>query len=261
MAASSLPPRLVGVNTKMYFDLPSTTAYVSAVARIAPSPNSSCGIFIIPSYPCLLAAHKLLEATPQVLLGAQNCHAEDSGAYTGEVSPLMLKQAGCSMVCLGHAERKRAPIKETDENVAQKAVAVIRNGMIPLVCIGEKTKSNIMSEGVGLAIRECTPQIMEVMKALPKNVSIIFAYEPVWAIGAQEPASADHVVSVVLSLRDRIREKFGEHQAGKIRILYGGSAKPGTWETLKDGVDGLFLGRFAHNVDNFEKVIEEVEAS
>ncbi len=261
MTSFSLPPRLVGVNTKMYFDLPSTTAYVSAIAKIAPSPNSSCGIFIIPSYPCLLAAHKLLEATPQVLLGAQNCHAEDSGAYTGEVSPLMLKQAGCSMVCLGHAERRRAPVKETDEDVAQKAVAVIRNGMIPLVCIGEKAKSNIMSEGVGLAIRECTPQIMEVMKVLPENVPIIFAYEPVWAIGAQEPASADHVLSVVRSLKDRIREGFGEHQAGKIRILYGGSAKPGTWETLKDGVDGLFLGRFAHNVDNFEKVIEEVEVS
>ena len=261
MTSLSLPPRLVGVNTKMYFDLPSTMAYVSAIAKIAPSPNSSCGIFIIPSYPCLLAAHKLLEATPQVLLGAQNCHAEDSGAYTGEVSPLMLKQAGCSMVCLGHAERRRAPVEETDEDVAQKAVAVIRNGMIPLVCIGEKAKSSIMSEGVGLAIRECTPQIMEVMKVLPENVPIIFAYEPVWAIGAQEPASADHVLSVVRSLKDRIREGFGEHQAGKIRILYGGSAKPGTWETLKDGVDGLFLGRFAHNVDNFEKVIEEVEVS
>ena len=261
MTTSSLPPRLVGVNTKMYFDLHSTTAYVSAIAKIAPSPNSSCGIFVIPSYPCLLAAHKLLEGTPQVLLGAQNCHAEDSGAHTGEVSPLMLKQAGCSMVCLGHAERRRAPINETDEDVAKKTVAVIRNGMIPLVCIGEKTKSNIMSEGVGLAIRECTPQIMEVIKVMPENVPIIFAYEPVWAIGAQEPASADHVVSVVRSLRDRIREKLGEHQAGKIRILYGGSAKPGTWETLKDGVDGLFLGRFAHNVDNFKKVIEEVEAS
>ena len=261
MTASSLPPRLVGVNTKMYFDLPSTTAYISAVAKIAPSPNSSCGIFIIPSYPCIEAAHKLLEATPQVLLGAQNCSAEDSGAYTGEVSPLMLKQAGCSMVCLGHAERRRAPISETDEDVAQKAVAVIRNGMTPLVCIGEKTKSNIMSEGVGLAIRESKPQIMKVMKALPGNVSIIFAYEPVWAIGAQEPASADHVVSVVRSLNDGIRETFGREQADKIRILYGGSAKPGTWETLKDGVDGLFLGRFAHNVDNFEKVIKEVEAS
>ena len=261
MAPSSLPQRLVGVNTKMYFDLPTTTAYISAIARIAPSPNSSCGIFVIPCYPCLEAAHKLLEATPQVLLGAQNCHAEDTGAYTGEVSPLMLKQAGCSMVCLGHAERRRPPVNETDEDVAQKAIAVIRNGMIPLVCIGEKTQSNIMSEGVGLAIRECTPQIMEVMKGLPGNVPIIFAYEPVWAIGAQEPASADHVLSVVPSLKDRIREVFGEHQAGMIRILYGGSAKSGTWQILKDGVDGLFLGRFAHNVDNFEKVIEEVEVS
>ena len=261
MTPSSLPLRLVGVNTKMYFDLPSTTAYTSAVARIAPSPNSSCGIFIMPSYPSLEAAHKLLEATPQVLLGAQNCSAEESGAYTGEVSPLMLKQAGCSMVCLGHAERRRAPISETDEDVAQKAVAVIRNGMIPLVCIGEKTKSNIMSEGVGLAIRESKPQIMKVMKALPGTVPIVFAYEPVWAIGAQEPASADHVVSMVQSLKDGIRETFGKEQADKIRILYGGSAKPGTWEALKDGVDGLFLGRFAHDVDNFEKVIKEVEAS
>ncbi len=261
MTPSSLPPRLVGVNTKMYFDLPSTTTYISAIAKIAPSSNSSCGIFVIPSYPCLGAAHKLLEATPQVLLGAQNCHAEDSGAYTGEVSPLMLKQAGCSMVCLGHAERRRPPINETDEDIAQKALAVIRNGMIPLVCIGEKTKSNIMSEGVGLAIKECTPQVMEVMKVLPGNVPIIFAYEPVWAIGAQEPASADHVLSVVQSLKDRIRGVLGEHQAGKIRVLYGGSAKPGTWQTLKDGVDGLFLGRFAHNVDNFKKVIEEVEVS
>ena len=165
------------------------------------------------------------------------------------------------MVCLGHAERRRSPVSETDEDVAQKAVAVIRNGMIPLVCIGEKTKSNIMSEGVGLAIRESKPQIMKVMKALPGNVPIVFAYEPVWAIGAQEPASADHVVSVVQSLKDSIREVFGKEQADKTRILYGGSAKPGTWETLKDGVDGLFLGRFAHNVDNFEKVIKEVEAS
>ena len=258
MAAPPLPKRLVGVNTKMYFDLPTTTAYISSVSKIAPPADSSCGIFIIPSYPCLVAAHKLLEATPQVSLGAQNCHTEDSGAYTGEVSALVLKQMGCSMVCVGHAERRRAPINETDEVVAKKAKAVVRNGMIPLVCIGEKAKSNIMSEGVGLAIKECSPQVMEVLRAVPGDAPIVFAYEPVWAIGAQEPASADHVLAVVQNLKKLVDTVEGKTE---VRILYGGSAKPGIWQTLKDGLDGLFLGRFAHDVENFEKVIREVEES
>ena len=160
------------------------------------------------------------------------------------------------MVCLGHAERRRAPVNETNEVVAKKAKAVVRNGMIPLICIGEKAKSNIMSEGVGLAIKECSPQIMEVLQAVPKDAPIVFAYEPVWAIGAQEPASADHVLAVVNSLKDLTDKVEGKTE---VRILYGGSAKPGTWQTMKDGVDGLFLGRFAHNVENFKKVIREVQ--
>ena len=161
-------------------------------------------------------------------------------------------------MCLGHAERRRAPINEADDVIAKKAKAVVRNGMIPLVCIGEKTKSNIMSEGVGLAIRECSPQIMEVLRAVPGDAPIIFAYEPVWAIGVQEPASADHVLAVVKSLKSLVDTVEGKTE---VRILYGGSAKPGTWQTLKAGLDGLFLGRFAHNVESFEKVIREVEGS
>lgn len=255
MAVPSLPKRLVGVNTKMYFDLPATTSYISALSKLAPPSNSSTGIFIIPSYPCLGSAASLLESTPQVLLGAQNCYAEDSGAHTGEVSPLMLKQVGCSMVILGHAERRRAPFNESDKDVAAKATAVVQNGMIPLVCIGEKNKSNIMSEGVGIAIRECTTQVLEVLRSIPGDAPIIFAYEPVWAIGAQEPASADHVLAVAKSLKDLI----GSQGKREFRVLYGGSAKPGTWAKLKAGLDGLFLGRFAHNVENFEKVTQEVQ--
>lgn len=255
MAFPSLPKRLVGVNTKMYFDFPTTTSYISAVSKIAASANSLTGIFIIPSYPCMEAATHILEATPQILLGAQNCHVEDTGAHTGEVSPLMLKQMGCSMVILGHAERRSAPFNETDAVVAAKAKAVVRNGMIPLVCIGEKGKSNIMSEGVGIAIRECSSQINAILQAIPGDAPIVFAYEPVWAIGAQEPAYAGHVLAVAKSLKILI-EKEGKREA---RILYGGSARPGTWATLKAGLDGLFLGRFAHDVGNFEKVLQEVQ--
>ncbi len=259
MAPPNLPERLVGVNLKMYFDAPSTTSYLTAIAKfVAPPASISTGVFILPSYPCLASASDLLDMTPQVILGAQNCHSEDSGAHTGEVSPLMLKQVGCRIVCLGHAERRRAPFNETDEVVATKARAVVRNGMIPLVCIGEKSQSGIMSEGVGLAVRECSPQVMSILRAVPGDAPIIFAYEPVWAIGAQEPASADHVLAVVKSLKQLIGTMEGR---AEVRILYGGSAKPGTWRTLKEGLDGLFLGRFAHDVGNFERVVKEIEAS
>ena len=259
MASPKLPKRLVGVNLKMYFDAPSTTSYITAIAKIvAPPASVSTGIFILPSYPCLASASDFLDMTPQVILGAQDCHSEDSGAHTGEVSPLMLKQVGCRMVCLGHAERRRAPFNETDEVVATKAKAAVRNGMIPLVCIGEKSQSSIVSEGVGLAIRECSPQVMSILRAVSGDAPIIFAYEPVWAIGAQEPASADHVLAVVKNLKELIGT-VGER--AEVRILYGGSAKPGTWGTLKEVVDGLFLGRFAHDVGNFEKVVKEIEES
>ena len=259
MASPKLPKRLVGVNLKMYFDAPSTTSYITAIAKIvAPPASVSTGIFILPSYPCLASASDFLDMTPQVILGAQDCHSEDSGAHTGEVSPLMLKQVGCRMVCLGHAERRRAPFNETDEVVAIKAKAVVRNGMIPLICIGEKSQSRIVSEGVGLAIRECSPQVMSILRAVSGDAPIIFAYEPVWAIGAQEPASADHVLAVVKNLKELIGT-VGER--AEVRVLYGGSAKPGTWGTLKEAVDGLFLGRFAHDVGNFEKVVKEIEES
>lgn len=259
MNPPTLPDRLVGVNLKMYFDAPSTTSYITAIAKlVAPPASISTGIFVLPSYPCLASALDLLKMTPQVMLGAQNCHSEDSGAHTGEVSPLVLKQVGCRMVCLGHAERRRAPFNETDEVVATKVSAVVRNGMIPLVCIGEKSQSGIMSEGVGVAIRECSPQIISIIRTVPLDAPIIFAYEPVWAIGAQEPASADHVLAVVKSLKQLV---WSVKKRADVRILYGGSAMPGTWGTLKEGLDGLFLGRFAHEVGNLERVIREVEES
>ena len=168
MANFPLPHRLVGISSKMYWDFPTTTSYVSALAKAYPSPTP-CGLFIIPSFPTLSDARSLLKFTPHILLGAQDCHWDNYGAYTGSVSPLMLKQSGCEIVELGHAERRRDPFNETDEMVASKAQAVTRNDMIPLVCIGEKrqSKSGIMSEGVGIAVREVLPQVEAVLQAIP----------------------------------------------------------------------------------------------
>ena len=172
----------------------------------------------------------------------------------------MLRQLGCTIVELGHAERRRAPVHETDELVARKARAVVRNRMVPLVCIGEtgRSKSGIVSEGVGIAVREVVPQLKAVLAAVPEDAGVIFAYEPVWAIGAAEPASSDHVLAVVGELR-RVVAAMGRVEG--VRVLYGGSAGPGTWEGLKTGLDGLFLGRFGHDLDSVKRVVEEVGKS
>lgn len=166
----------------------------------------------------------------------------------------MLSELGCRIVEIGHAER-RALFHESNTDVAKKAAAAARNGLIPLVCIGETERA----KGVlSMAVGDCAAQINAVLndKALPPDAEVILAYEPVWAIGAAAPASAEHVLGVVGALRELPSLKA--RKEGSVRIVYGGSAGPGLFEQLKGGVDGLFLGRFAHNVEAFVQTIREV---
>ncbi|KAF8859090.1 Triosephosphate isomerase [Acephala macrosclerotiorum] len=248
MSSSSPAKRTVGVSLKMYFDLEKTAEYIRACAPLAPHALShSVDIFVVPDFLSLTAASTVLRLeAPTIRLGAQDCFWEDNGAYTGEVSPVVLKSIGCSLVELGHAERRRL-FGETDEQVAKKARAAVRNGMTPLICIGEKNKGTVEE-----AVEECRPQIESILGVTDEE--IIFAYEPVWAIGQPKPASAEYVVSVTKELRRLCGQR-------PVRFLYGGSAGPGTFDAMREGVDGLFLGRFAHDIKNFYEVIREVGAS
>jgi triosephosphate isomerase len=245
MAQTVSRKRTVGVSLKMYFDLEKTVEYVRACTPLASHALShNVDIFIIPDFLTLTAVSTALRLeAPTIRLGAQDCFWEDSGAYTGEVSPAVLKSIGCSLVELGHAERRKL-FGETDVEVAKKAKAATRNGMTPLVCIGEKNKGTIKE-----AVEECRPQIQAILDVT--NDEIIFAYEPVWAIGQPKPASAEYVVAVTKELRNLCGSK-------PVRFLYGGSAGPGTFEAMKEGVDGLFLGRFGHDPQRFVQVIREV---
>lgn len=246
------PRRIVGVSRKMYFDLQNTLSYVRGVHQLdGEAWNARVDLFVIPDFVTLMESARILESS-HVMVGAQDTMWEDKGPYTGEVSPLVLSQAGAKIVEIGHAER-RAIFGETDDWVAKKAGAAARNGLIPLVCIGEKTHHNIASAAVGAAVEECRPQVNSVLAAVPDHVEVILAYEPVWAIGAAEPADPDHVVNVTKELR-----KLAAGRTGVTRIVYGGSAGPGTYAKIAEGVDGLFLGRFAHDINNLKKVIEEV---
>jgi triosephosphate isomerase len=245
MPPISRPRRIVGVSLKMYFDLPSTLSYVRGVLQLdGDAWNSRTDLFVIPDFVSLTESARILESS-SVMLGAQDTFWEDKGA-------LVLRQAGARIVEIGHAER-RAQFGETDDWVAKKAGAAARNGLIPLVCIGERTHHNVASAAVGAAIAECKPQVMSVLAAVPDDTEVILAYEPVWAIGAKEPADPDHVVNVTKELR-----KLASGRSGTTRIVYGGSAGPGTFAKIAEGVDGLFLGRFAHDIHNLKKVIQEV---
>lgn len=236
---------MVGVSLKMYFTPAKTIAYITEIAHLAAS-NPSLDIFIIPDFLSLGSTQTIVSShKPSVQLGAQDCFWEDSGAYTGEVSPASLKAIGCTLVELGHAERRRL-FGESDEMVAWKAHAAERNGLLPLVCIGERERSSLAK-----AVDDCAVQMEAVLAVTTGDV--VFAYEPVWAIGAAQPAESEHVVAVTKALRGRC----AEHDV-RVRFLYGGSAGPGTFEGIRDGVDGVFLGRFAHDVGNLEKVIQEV---
>ncbi|CEJ80027.1 hypothetical protein VHEMI00234 [[Torrubiella] hemipterigena] len=253
---SSLEPRrrLVGFSAKMYFTAPRTEEYtqtlVDLLQGVPLETLQNIDIFILPDYITIPGTIKQLENSPvPVWTGAQDCHWEDQGAFTGEVSPATLKHIGARLVAVGHAERRRL-FAEDDEMVAKKAAAVARNGMLPLVCIGEKTQGD-----VSIAVDECTQQIDVVVAAVQSDAEIALAYEPVWAIGAPQPASEDYILAVVEKLRN-LPSIVG--RKGITRIVYGGSAGPGLFKKLKDGLDGLFLGRFAHDPEQFVQTGKEV---
>ena len=241
--------RLVGVSTKMYFGVQQTFDYVSEVLEQLTAHASaleSIDFFAIPDFVSLTKVASLAQGT-RLLLGAQDCHHKDSGAFTGEISAPQLREVGCHFVELGHAERRRL-FGETDETVAHKAAAAARNGLVPLVCIGEQTEGPVQ-----VAVAECTQQVESLLRAIPDDAEVVLAYEPVWAIGKSEPANAEHVVEVAQGLR-----RLTEGRRGLTRILYGGSAGPGLFAKLSAGVDGLFLGRFAHDPARFIEVMLEV---
>ncbi|WP_369054600.1 triose-phosphate isomerase family protein [Kineococcus terrestris] len=241
------PRPLVGVSLKMYFSLARTRSYLADVADLGPVvADSGVDVFVVPDFLNVTTAVDLLRGTP-VAVGAQDVSWEDYGALTGEVSPAALADAGVRFVEIGHAERRRM-FAEDDIVTARKAAAVARNGLVPLVCIGENVAVDVED-----AARSAIAQVLAALEDVPADAEVAIGYEPNWAIGQPEPAPPEHVVGVTTRLREALA-----HRSGTTRVLYGGSAGPGLFTKVAEGVDGLFLGRFAHDVHNFRAVIEEI---
>lgn len=245
-----MSPVVVGVSLKMYFGHTRAQKWFESVAQLAHDNESLTSgdveLFVIPSFVSIPAAIDALDGT-DVVVGAQDLFWADAGAYTGEVSGAELAELGVGVVEVGHAERRRM-FGETDEIVAAKTAAALRNGIAPVLCIGETIQGE-----ADAAARDVIGQLRSALADAPAG-RVIVAYEPVWAIGAAEPASADHIRSVCAELRTVINAM--DDRAGS-SVIYGGSAGPGLLTTLGSDVDGLFLGRFAHDPTALASVLDE----
>lgn len=229
-----MPRPIVGVSLKMYFSLARARAWLLEAAEVVPG---AVEFFVAPSY---LAIPDALAAFPDGT-AAQDVSAEEPGPFTGEVSAAELAEAGVRYVEVGHAERRRL-YGESDEVVAAKTATALRHGIMPVLCVGE-------TADVDDAAEVAVAQLRSALANAPAG-RVIVAYEPVWAIGAAQPASDAHIRTVCAALRAARREP---HDA----VIYGGSAGPGILARLGDAVDGVFLGRFAHDVGALRAVIDE----
>ncbi|MET0934069.1 MAG: triose-phosphate isomerase family protein [Mycetocola sp.] len=248
-----MSPVVVGVSLKMYFGHARAQEWFGRVAQLAREnesiTNRAVELFVIPSFVSIPAAIDALSGTP-VIIGAQDLFWEDEGAYTGEVSGAELAELGVGVVEVGHAERRRI-FGETDEIVAKKTAAALRNGLAPVLCIGETVRSE-----PEVAAREVIQQLHSGLDGAPAG-RVLVAYEPVWAIGAPEPAPAEHIATVTRALRAAVDALPGRDGSA---VIYGGSAGPGLLTALGGAVDGLFLGRFAHNPAALASVLDEAAA-
>lgn len=244
---------LIAGNWKMYKTGTQAIAAAKQLADLAHGVNG-VDIMIAPTALSLPLVAAALGKDSRIRLGAQNVYPGKEGAFTGEVSAEMIKDAGADYVIIGHSERRQF-FGETDESVSIKIRAALDAQLIPVMCIGE-TESQREADKTFFILDK---QISDGLKGfgLKELDSLILAYEPVWAIGTGKTAGPDQVKEVHGFLRNLIKEKYAEALAGKIRILYGGSVKPGNIKELMqlEDVDGALVGGASLNPEDFNKII------
>jgi triosephosphate isomerase len=241
---------LIAGNWKMYNTAGEARILAEEVSRGC---AGEAEVLVAPPFTALHAVGDVLRGGP-VLLGAQNMHWEDEGAFTGEVSPRMLRDVGCTHVILGHSERRQL-FGETDENVARKAQAAFRHGLTPIVCVGET-----LAERDGNRTMEVVERRTErALRGLTADqvATAVVAYEPVWAIGTGRNATPEQAEEVHAFIRRLVSRSHGEAAAAALRILYGGSVKPENAAVLmgQADVDGALVGGASLQAASFLKIV------
>lgn len=248
----------LGTNTKMYKTIAQTCSYLRELKDgVANVDSDETEIFVIPSFTTLYSANMVLH-DGSVLLGAQNMGWEEEGQFSGEISPLMLREVGVRYVMIGHSERRHV-LRETDEMERKRVNCALRNGLTPLLCIGETDEEKALGLSNEVLRRQLKIALCDVSPKESGRLRI--AYEPVWAIGVNgKPASCEYAAEKHAVIRETLCELFGAENAEEIPLLYGGSVNAENAAKLirVPQIDGLFIGRSAWNAGNFLKLIEAI---
>ncbi len=244
---------LIAGNWKMYKTISEAIILANGIKREMVDFTSS-DIVLCPPFTALNSVYEIIMDTP-IKLGAQDIAWEKEGAFTGEVSSVMLKDCGCEFVIIGHSERRKY-FGETDEIVNKKIRAALSGSLIPIVCIGESLKereSNLTIEVVKKQLKGGLRELTD------EQISkIIIAYEPVWAIGTGKTATPLQAEEVHCFIRKWIEEVFSSKIAENLRILYGGSVKPSNIKELmvQDDIDGALVGGASLKVESFAEIVK-----
>ena len=213
-------------------------------------------VTVHPPFTDLRSIQTLIDADQlRMKLGAQNCHSEEKGAFTGEVSPVFLAKLGVQYVIVGHSERREL-FGETDEFVARKVAAVQKHGMTPILCVGE----TLAEREAGLTLDKVKTQVRAALeKRTSEQVkSMVIAYEPIWAIGTGKNASPQDAQEVISAIREEVAALVSRPAAQSVRIQYGGSVKAGTIADIMrmPDIDGVLVGGASLDPTEFARIVQ-----
>ncbi|MEI7542470.1 MAG: triose-phosphate isomerase [bacterium] len=246
---------LIAGNWKMYKDINEAVELATSLKNVLKdAAMDKVEIAICPPYIDLQAVSAVVKGS-NIALGAQNMYPAQEGAFTGEISPLMLRSVGCHYVILGHSERRQF-FHETNEIINTKVKMALEYGLFPILCVGEKLEER--EKGITNDIVK--NHIVGGLAGIPKEkmINIVIAYEPVWAIGTGKTATPDQAQAVHKFIRETITSLYDEATAQSVRIQYGGSVKPDNAKTLMNmpDIDGALVGGAALKADSFEAIVK-----
>jgi len=244
---------LIAGNWKLHNTVAESQALAGAIAAHVGS-GSACEVVVGPVATSLTAVAATLKGSA-VGLSAQNTHWEDSGAFTGELSPTLLLDAGCGYCIIGHSERRQF-FGETDAGVRKKVAALLVHKVVPILCVGESLEQREAGQTLEVVLGqvEAATEGLDAVALAP----LVVAYEPIWAIGTGRTAKAEDAQEVHGAIRAKLAELKGESWANSVRILYGGSVKPANADELlaQPDIDGALVGGASLSADNFIPIID-----
>ena len=243
---------VVAANWKMHKTAAEAGAYFDAFARAAPGPRDGVELAFFPPFPILGTVARMAVTRPDASAGAQNCHWEETGAFTGEVSAPMIVAAGARRVLVGHSERRQL-FGETDETCGLKLRAALAAGLDPMLCVGE----TLEERDAELTLSVIEKQLAELSPMMDEPARLVIAYEPVWAIGTGRNATDQQAQEVHAYIRSELAEEWNPEFADAVRIIYGGSVKPENARGLmsQPDVDGALVGGASLKAETFLTIV------